>query len=329
MPSVAPFTISRVFNAPRALVYLVHTDPKHLAQWMGPEGFKSIHTALDFKVGGTHHYGIEGPGGMQMWGKQFFREIVPNEKLVYLQSFSDKDGGLTRHPMAATWPLEMLATTSFEDAGPGQTRLTISWQPYNADEASIATFDGARAGMDQGFGGTFVKLEAYLAQMQAAPTAAKASTSTENKSTVSYPSATQMVFTRVLNAPRQLVWKAHTDPVEVLKWWGPEGFRNTTHEMTVKVGGVWKLTMHGPDGTDYPNKITYLEVNEPARLVMDHGDFDKVHFRVETDFIAEGQQTRLVTKMTFADQAQRDARASFGVPGHESAMRRLEGYLAG
>ena len=65
----------------------------------------------------------------------------------------------------------MLATTTFEDAGPGRTRLTSSWQPHNADEASIATFDGARAGMDQGFGGMFVKLEAYLAQVQAAPTA--------------------------------------------------------------------------------------------------------------------------------------------------------------
>jgi hypothetical protein len=67
--------------------------------------------------------------------------------------------------MAATWPLELLATTTFEDAGPGQTRVTISLVPYQSDEAGNATFDGERAGMAQGFEGTFRKLESYLATL--------------------------------------------------------------------------------------------------------------------------------------------------------------------
>lgn len=163
MNPIAPFTISRVVNAPRELVYRVHTEPAHLAKWLSPEGFGSIHAVMEFKVGGTYHYGLEGPDGAQMWGRQVFREIVPNEKLVCIQSFSDKEGGLGRHPMAATWPLEMFATTTFEDAGDGKTRITISWAPHNSDEAGHATFDNARAGMEQGFGGTFAKLESYLA----------------------------------------------------------------------------------------------------------------------------------------------------------------------
>ncbi|MES2183441.1 MAG: SRPBCC domain-containing protein [Pseudomonadota bacterium] len=166
MPQATPFTITRTFAAPRALLWQVQTEPAHLAQWLSPEGFRSVHAAMDFRVGGTYHYGLEGPGGMQMWGKQTFREIVPLEKIVYIQSFSDKDGGLTRHPMAATWPLEMLATTTFEDAGDGKTKLSVSWQPYASDEAGNATFDSARPGMEMGFGGTFTKLEAYLAQLQ-------------------------------------------------------------------------------------------------------------------------------------------------------------------
>lgn len=152
-------------DAPRALVYQVHTDPAHLAKWMGPDGFKAIHTAMDLRAGGTHHYGLEAPNGTQMWGRQVFRDVVPNEKLVYLQSFSDKDGGVSRHPMAATWPLEMLATTTFEDAGTGTTKVTISWLPYHSDEAGHAAFDAARPGMEQGFGGTFAKLESYLASL--------------------------------------------------------------------------------------------------------------------------------------------------------------------
>jgi uncharacterized protein YndB with AHSA1/START domain len=106
------FSISRDLKAPRALVYEVQTDAKHLANWLSPEGFKTIHAAMDFRVGGSYHYGLEGPGGMQMWGLQKFREITPNEKIVLIQSFSDKDGGLARHPLSPEWPLELLSTTT-------------------------------------------------------------------------------------------------------------------------------------------------------------------------------------------------------------------------
>jgi uncharacterized protein YndB with AHSA1/START domain len=160
--SVAPFSISRVLNAPRDLVFKVHTDADHLQKWMSPEGFKTIHVSMDFRVGGTYHCGLEGPNGMRMWGKQVFREIVPNERLTYIQSFSDMDGGNTRHPMSPTWPLEMLATTTFEDIDGVSTKVTITWQPWNSDEAGLSTFDAARGGMEQGFSGTFAKLEAYL-----------------------------------------------------------------------------------------------------------------------------------------------------------------------
>jgi uncharacterized protein YndB with AHSA1/START domain len=101
-----------------------------------------------------------------MWGLQRFREIVPNEKIALIQSFSDKDGGLARHPLSPEWPLEMLSTTTFEDIGPGMTRLTISWRPYNSDEAGIRAFDAGRPSMTGGFSGVFTKLEAYLAQLQ-------------------------------------------------------------------------------------------------------------------------------------------------------------------
>ena len=166
MQQIAPFTISRVLDAPRELVFEVHTRPEHLAKWLSPKGFHSIHSAMDFRVGGNYHYGLEGPNGMQMWGRQVYREIVPNEQLVYIQSFSDEHGGLTRHPMSPTWPLECLVTVRFEDAGPGKTRITIDWQPWNSDEEGISTFDKARQSMEGGFAGTFIKLEEYLGELQ-------------------------------------------------------------------------------------------------------------------------------------------------------------------
>lgn len=118
--TIQPFTTSRELAAPRDLVYQVHTQPDHLNRWMGPDGFDSIKSDMDLRAGGTHHYGLQGPGGMQMWGKQEFLQVEPGRKLVYLQSFSDADGGIARHPMAPTWPERMHATTTFEDAGPRQ-----------------------------------------------------------------------------------------------------------------------------------------------------------------------------------------------------------------
>ena len=107
MTAIAPFVISRVFHAPRPLVFEVYTQPHHLAQWLSPEGFHNIHTDMDFRVGGRYHYGIQGPAGMEMWGKQEFLDIAAPERLVHLQSFSTREGGLGAHPMAPTWPRVM------------------------------------------------------------------------------------------------------------------------------------------------------------------------------------------------------------------------------
>lgn len=162
---IAPFVITRVFRAPRSLLWQVQTQAEHLEHWLSPEGFHTVHADMDFRVGGRYHYGIEGPQGMQMWGLQRFLEIEPERRIVHIQSFSDKDGGLGRHPMAPTWPAYMHVTATYKDSDDGGTEYTISWQPHESDEVGVATFDSARAGMEAGFGGTFAKLDTYLATL--------------------------------------------------------------------------------------------------------------------------------------------------------------------
>jgi uncharacterized protein YndB with AHSA1/START domain len=98
-----------------------------------------------------------------MWGKFVYREITPPSRMVLVSSFSDETGGVTRHPMAPTWPLEMLSTFSFEEEG-GKTRFTVRWSPLNASEEERATFVAGHASMQQGWGGTLDKLAAYLAK---------------------------------------------------------------------------------------------------------------------------------------------------------------------
>ncbi len=150
-----------------------------------------------------------------------------------------------------------------------------------------------------------------------------------HKSTVEFPSDREMVFTRVVDAPRELVWEVYTDPKHVAQWWGPKGFTNTIHEMDVRPGGLWRLTMHGPDGTDYPNRIAFLEVVRPSRLVYDHGDDANPRvFHVTTNFISEGARTKIVSRMVFPSAADCDRVKPYGIDGHNTSMERLDEFLA-
>ena len=109
-------------------------------------------------------------------------------------------------------------------------------------------------------------------------------------------------MTRAFAAPRELVWNAWADPKHIKAWWGPNGFTTTTLEAEIQPGGVWRFIMHGPDGTDYPNKIVYTEIVKPERLVYDHGgdgDVDDAQFQVMVSFVEHSNMPRLDTRMLF------------------------------
>jgi uncharacterized protein YndB with AHSA1/START domain len=160
-----PFTISRTFDAPRELVWQALTQLEHLGHWMSPAGMEPVPGSLDLRVGGVYHYGMRAPNGQVMWGKWTFREIVAPERLVVVVNFSDADKGVTRHPMAPTWPLSTLSTTTLTPEGKG-TRMTLVWHALDASDEENASFDAAHAGMTQGWGGTMDQLAAYLARLQ-------------------------------------------------------------------------------------------------------------------------------------------------------------------
>ena len=141
----------------------------------------------------------------------------------------------------------------------------------------------------------------------------------------------EIVITRILNAPRSLVYDAWTDPKHIVHWWGPKGFTSTIHEIDVKPGGVWRLTMHGPDGVDYPNKIVFKEVVKPERLVWSHGsDEDPDQFVSTVTFVAQGKKTEIHMRMVFRTKDQRDMVVEkYGaIEGNRQTLDRLEAYLA-
>ena len=163
MSSSEDFVISRSFDAPRDLVWKAFTDPKRMAEWWGPKGFKVVALNIDLRPGGMCHYGLRAPNGSPIWGRFIYRDIVVPERIVLVSSFSDEKGGLTRHPGNESWPLEMLSTFTFEEEQGGKTKLTIRWAPHNATEQEQKTFDENRASMLQGWTGTLDQLTAYLA----------------------------------------------------------------------------------------------------------------------------------------------------------------------
>lgn len=108
----------------------------------------------------------------------------------------------------------------------------------------------------------------------------------------------EIVTTRIVNAPRELVFEVWTKPEHLIHWWGPNGFTNTFQEVEIRTGGRWTFIMHGPDGKNYPNEIVYHEVTPPSKLRYGHSgpeDPDGVNFTTTVTFEEEAAGKTKVT----------------------------------
>jgi uncharacterized protein YndB with AHSA1/START domain len=156
-----PFMISRTFDAPRDLVWKAWIEREQMMQWFGPKTFTITSATQDLRTGGFFHYCMVSTDGKEMWGKWTYREIIPPQRIVWVNSFSDAQGGLGRHPFAPEWPAEMLSTAIFAEHE-GKTTVTMMWHPINASEAERTTFDAGRESMKGGWTGTMERLAEYL-----------------------------------------------------------------------------------------------------------------------------------------------------------------------
>lgn len=161
------FVINRSFEAPIETLFTMWTDPKHFSKWLAPIGFTMSFIKEDIRVGATCFYSMTNGSDTTMYGKIHYLEITRPNRIVYTQQFSDKDGDLSRHPHAPTWPATMLTTVTFTEEAPNQTRVTVTWEVHGpATSEEMATFVNARGGMTQGWTGSFDKLEAYIVENQ-------------------------------------------------------------------------------------------------------------------------------------------------------------------
>src|SRR5882757_863904 len=142
----------------------------------------------------------------------------------------------------------------------------------------------------------------------------------------------EIVISRVIDAPRELVFEVFTEVRHLSRWWGPEGFTTTTRSFEFRVGGAWDFVMHGPDGTDYSEWITWTEIVLPERIALSHGEFrdDPNAFESVLAFEPAGEQTRIVMRAVFPTRELRDEAVEkyHAIEGGEQTLRNLAAYVA-
>jgi uncharacterized protein YndB with AHSA1/START domain len=134
------------------------------------------------------------------------------------------------------------------------------------------------------------------------------------------------ITARLIEAPRERVFRAFREPDLLAKWWGPTGFTSTFTEFEFRAGGEWRFVMHGPDGTDYSNVILFVHVNPPERIVFEH--LSDHHFETTIRLTEQDGRTRLDWCQVFDTEAEYARVRSVVDPANEQTLDRLEAVVA-
>ncbi len=252
-PADRTLVTTRVFDAPRELVFKAWTDPKQFAQWFPPEGFIASRCELDVRPGGMLRIDMKGAEpslgpsfyGVIFPGKGVYREVVANERLVF--TFEGEG--------EAAPPSKLFVTVIFENQGP-KTKLTI----YQTAE-TVADYEQLlKLGASEGLRQSLDKLTALLDR--------------KGPGTTVDVQGRTLILTRVFEAPRELVWKAYTDPAHIVKWMFAKDWESPFAETDVRPGGRFRIGMRPADHREegFVFDGTYREVERPKRIIQVIGD---------------------------------------------------------
>ena len=141
----------------------------------------------------------------------------------------------------------------------------------------------------------------------------------------------EIVISRVIDAPRELVFEAFTEVRHLSQWWGPDGFTTTTRAFEFRVGGEWDFVMHGPDGTDYQDWISWTEIAPPERIALLHGETrgDPNAFESVLTFAPDGAATRIEMRTVFRTKELRDevVEKYHAIEGGQQTLSHLDAYV--
>ena len=143
----------------------------------------------------------------------------------------------------------------------------------------------------------------------------------------------ELMVSRLIEGPRDVVFEAFTEVQHLSRWWGPEGFTTTTRTFEFSEGGVWEFTMHGPDGSEYPNWIQWMEIRPPEVIVLRHGEGpdDPEQFSSTFFFEERTDGTRVILRSEFKTKELRDRAAEeYGaIEGGNQTLDSLATYVTG
>ncbi len=234
--------VSRLLDAPISLVWEVWTNPEHIKNWWGPNGFTNTITKMDMREGGDWELIMHGPDGTDYKNRSVFKEVVKFKKIVY-----DHVSGP-----------RFIATIEFSNAG---DKTQIDWHMlFETKEEFIQVVKTFRA--DEGLRQNADKLNNYIRTQLKLCNDLKTNIMEQTQT-----SRKELVITRVLEAPRELVFKVWSEAQHLAQWWGPKGSTLVVHSFDFKPGGIFHYSIEMGGGAMW-GKFRYLEIEAPLRIAF-------------------------------------------------------------
>jgi uncharacterized protein YndB with AHSA1/START domain len=294
MPATRTITLTREYDAPCETVFAMWTQAEHIARWWGPDDCTAPHVESDPRPGGRLVITMTGPGFTNTM-QSTYREIEAPQHFTVDSVVAGPDGNTI---------LEASHTVRFENLAE-KTRVHIEATATVFESEWLPSLDGMKAGWNQSLQCLDDALDDALDR--------------------------RIVNTRVYAAPPQVVFPMWLEQRHLEKWWGPDGFSITVDGFDPRPRGQWLFTMHGPDGTDYHDVITYDEIVQDERIVYTHGDRDDAQppFTSIVTFDEMAGMTALSMRAIFASTEIRDANVQkYGaVEGGTQTLARLAELL--
>lgn len=322
-PLKKEFTLTRLIDAPRDMVFAAWTDPKQMAKWWGPHGFDVPKCELEARKGGRLYLkmvsdGTVGmPAGMTFQLKGEVVEYDPPARFAHTNRILEDENG--------DFGMEAITTVTFAEVR-GRTRLTVHEKITKLEPRATDALAGFEIGMTQALD----KLETFVARALLGPKDTARTFANPLKVTAPADEPT-IVLTRTFDAPRALVWEAMTRAEHMARWWGPRSYLNRVVAFDAQPGGKWQIIQTDPKGNRFVFHGEFREVVAPERLVWTFGMEGMFGGRVATEEVTlteQGGKTHYHAVSRFDTVAERDAMVSSGMEwGANEGMERLDVLL--
>ncbi|MBI0584691.1 MAG: SRPBCC domain-containing protein [Methanomassiliicoccus sp.] len=307
--------IQRTFKADPKRVWTAWTDPETFKAWWGPRGFTTPVSRIDLRVGGKNLSAMRSPDGKDFWSTGTYKEIVPMSKIVVTDSFADAEGNVvpaSNYGMPGNWPLELLITVTFREKD-GGTEMELVHEGLPEGMAKEST----KAGWNE----SFDKLDEYLATGKVAM---------PKTIVIANPGVQELLIRRTFDAPRQLAFKALTDPELIPQWWGPAMYKTTIDKLEARAGGAWRFRQKDDKGNEFAFRGVFHTIRSPE-LIIQTFEYEPMadHVELQTATLEEKDgRTLYNVKSVYLSVEDRDGELNAGMEaGMNEGFDRLDALL--